>query len=373
MSESRIPILHVIPSLAGGAGRGAIELLRRLLQDRRFQTRLCVLGANSQEIKLTEDDPVEFLNAPVHQRQRLIPRLFRLRQMIASWKPQLIHSHLWPAATTVSIVAPRSIPHLIHIRDTPAWFQSDRWGPTLRRMLCRRLFACPHVSLVAVSNVAADYAATELRLNPERIQTVVNGVELDRFLQLSEVSSDRPSDRFVIASVGRLISDKGFDQVLHAVQQLSTPRDQVQLRIAGTGSAEGKLRELATSLGIAAQVEFAGQVTDMPSFLQSSHLFVHSSVSEGMSRSIIEAMAAARAVVATAHAGVQDLVIPNETGVVVPAGSPAVLAQAIDQLLFDRPRLADMGRAGRARARSHFSAERVAQEIGEIYMKTLYR
>ena len=248
---------------------------------------------------------------------------------------------------------------------------SPRWGAALRRLELRHIVANSQVRFVSVSSAAADFTARALSLDCRRIQTVLNGVELDAFLAVRPLCP-HPERRFVIGCAGRLIADKGFDIVLTAISRIGLPRDQFLLRIAGSGSGEPALRELAHTLGIAESVEFLGHVTDMPQFMAGIDLFVHASVAaEGLSRALIEAQAAGRPVVTSDHAGAREAIDNEVTGVIVPAGDPSALARAIDSFINDSAQWLAMGTAGRERAARVFSAQRVVNELTEIYTQML--
>jgi glycosyltransferase involved in cell wall biosynthesis len=368
--QSRPRILQIISTLEGGGGRNALELVRGFQGDKRFDVRLCVLGTPPLDETPSPDDPIDFLHAPVHQRSTLYHRMMGLSRLIARWQPQLIHSQLWPTALTAGLVVPRSLPHLIHIYDTPSSLQSPRWGASLRRAVLRRIVSSPRVRLVAVSTAAAEYSADALRMNRSRIQTVMNGVSLDEFLAVPELRHD-PESPFVIACAGRLIAEKGFHHVLEAVRCMTLPRDKFRVCLAGTGSAESSLRELCQRCGIAEIVHFAGSVTDMPAFFSKADLFVHGSVAEGLARVLMESLASGRPVVASEHAGVREAIDDGVTGIVVPASEPQLLAQAIESLLTNPSRRLKMGAAARRCAVEQFSVQRVIAEVSGVYSEML--
>ena len=370
LCTSRPRILQIISTLEGGGGRNALELVRGFQGDERFEVRLCVLGNPLSDEAPSLHDPIDFLHAPVHQRTTLYRRMTGLRRLISRWQPQLIHSQLWPTALTAGLVAPRSLPHLIHIYDTPPSLQSPRWGASLRRAILRRIVSSPKVRLAAVSTAAAEYSAEALRVHRSRIRTILNGVSLDRFLAVPELKH-HPERPLVIACAGRLIPEKGFHQVLEAVRCLTLSHDKFRVCIAGTGTAESSLRELCQQWGIAEIVQFAGSVSDMPAFFSKADLFVHGSVAEGLARVLMESFASGRPVVASEHAGVREAIHDGVTGLVVPASDPMALAEAIESLLTDPNRRLTMGAAARRCATNQFSVQRVIREVAELYSDML--
>ena len=263
------------------------------------------------------------------------------------------------------------MPHLIHVRDTPPSLKGTRWPDAFRRFLLRRIVNRPRTQLVAVSDSAADYTATSLGLERSRVRTIVNGLALDRFLAVPNLNPAFQS-QFVIACAGRLIADKGFDLIIRSVALLNIPKERVLVRIAGTGSAEPQLRSLATELGVESNLEFAGQVSDMPQFLGQADIFVHSSVAaEGMARVLIESQAAGRPVVTTDHAGAREAVVDGITGLVTPPSDPVALSAAIESLVRNRSRLVEMGDAARCRAEQMFPIGRVLAEVSDQYIQML--
>lgn len=362
-------ILHVVPSLEGGAGRGAAEIVRTLQQSSGMETRLCVLGSSKTvDATVAEQLPVDFLEAPIHIRSLTLRRCWGFRQLLRRFQPNLIHSHLWPGALAVGILASGQIPHLIHVRDAPVSLTLTRLGSRVRRQLLQRIAARPNCRIVAVSPVAAEYAAAMLKLPGNRIRVIINGIDLSRFQAIPPL--ELPDDRIVIASAGRLIADKGFDFLIRGISRMRQ-RERVRLRIAGQGSFEPKLQALARQTGIEAQVEFVGHVQNMPDYLANCHIFAHGSINEGMSRVLIEAMGAGRPVVAVDHPGIEDVVDNQTTGIIVPRDEIA-LAEALDGLVTSRGDRSRMGIAGRERAFAHFTTERVVRELKETYDAMLH-
>lgn len=366
-NDQRTRILHVISTLEGGAGRGAMELVRELQRNEHYSAQLCVLGASRSDLPSTGLDWVTFLDCPVHIRSTTTRRLIRLRRLIKSWNPSLIHSHLWPSAVTVGLVSPSSIPHLIHIRDTPPSLISPRLGSRLRRGFSKRLFSHEHVRFVSVSRAAAEYSINALQINPDRISTVLNGVRLEQFLAVPAISMDRATP-FIALCAGRLISDKGFEDILRAIKITQLPPEVLKLRVAGEGSLLPRLKTLAIDLEISEQVEFLGQVTNMPSVLEKADVFIHNSIAaEGLSRAILEAMGAGRSVISSDHAGAREAIEDGATGFIVPIQSPASIASAIHTLILNPTLHYAIGAAARCEAQKRFSVRRVTDEVVTIY------
>ncbi|HYL79884.1 MAG TPA: glycosyltransferase [Candidatus Acidoferrum sp.] len=136
--------------------------------------------------------------------------------------------------------------------------------------------------------------------------------------------------------------------------------------LVGRGPEEASLRSCASSLGVAARVEFVGEQGDVVPYLHRMDVYVQSSVAEGMPNSVLEAMACGLPVVATSVGGTLELVLDGETGLLVPPGDPAALADAMLKLLEARELAEALGRAGRARVESHFGEGLMLRRMEEL-------
>jgi glycosyltransferase involved in cell wall biosynthesis len=140
-----------------------------------------------------------------------------------------------------------------------------------------------------------------------------------------------------------------------------------RLHIAGDGVCLGDLQQLTQELHLGEHVLFLGPVRDVPALLARSSLFVLSSLSEGVSLTLLEAMARGRAAVATEVGGNPEVVVPGETGMLVPPRRPELLAEALLALWRDPARSAAMGLAGRRRAERHFDVRRMVAAYEALY------
>ncbi len=167
--------------------------------------------------------------------------------------------------------------------------------------------------------------------------------------------------------LARLIPLKNVESVIVATARLSAMGIEVQTEIAGSGSSECSLRDLAASLGMGDRVHFLGWRMDVGELLASWELLVIPSLEEGFGLSALEAMAAARPVVASRVGGLCELVVDGVTGRLVPPGDIDALVCCIAELASDRQRLAFMGDEGWKRVRKHFSVELMARRTAELY------
>ena len=183
----------------------------------------------------------------------------------------------------------------------------------------------------------------------------------------------------VVSLVGRICRWKGQHIFIRAAALLQKEFPNSVFRIVGSPLFEEKdyeqeLHDLVNQLGVNSLVQFTGFRTDVDAVMRESDLVVHASITgEPFGQVVIEAMAAARAVVATNGGGVPEIVLDGITGLLVPMGDADAMARAIRKLLNDPETSHKMGQAGKARVQSFFTIEQTAQKVSAIYMQILRR
>ena len=246
-------------------------------------------------------------------------------------------------------------------------YYADRW----RRRVAMRAAVAASGRLVAVSHHLADELSRELGAPRSSIDVVPNGVRhaaaghptLRTELRLTT------NDRLLIA-VGNLYPVKGHRHLIDALALLAPRYPSLHVAICGRGDLEQALAAQARELGVADRVHLLGLRGDVGNVLASADVFVHPSLSEGLPLALLEAMFAARPIVAS-HVGEVGSVLADGAGVAVPAGSPAALAGAIDCLL-ERPSLARaMADRAYAKACADFDVSRMVARYASLYEQLL--
>ena len=144
-----------------------------------------------------------------------------------------------------------------------------------------------------------------------------------------------------------------------------------RLIIVGDGPARKDLERHAESLKLAGHVIFLGERNDVPDILSAFDVFLLTSLSEGLPISILEAMAAGRAVVSTKVGAIPEVILDGETGLLVPVGNANVMAGALKRILDDKTVMTKMGEAGRKRVKELFSLEHMVKEYESTYRDVL--
>jgi len=173
-----------------------------------------------------------------------------------------------------------------------------------------------------------------------------------------------PENATVVTTVARLAPPKDFHTLLDAVRRIRRP---IRLLLVGDGELRPDVEREIARCGIADRVLLLGERRNVPAILKASDIFVLSSRKEGMPQAIIEAMFAGLPVVATRVGGVPELVTAGKTGYLVPVGSAAAIADAVDGLADDPELRHRLGDAGRLRARERFTVDRMLRRKAELY------
>lgn len=361
----RIRVMQVIDQLSGGgAEKIAIDLLTRL-DRRRFEPSVCV----TRRTRLTREE----VGAPglelfcLDRRSRFdIPGFLRLVRLMRRWKPDVVHCHKVGSNTLGRLAALAArVPVIIgHEHTMPNRSALQR---RLDRWLARR------TSLVVACDgtLARELVARE-KLPARKVKVITNGVDLTRFkLDPQRRHEVRRAlgveDRPVVGVFARLEAQKDIPNLLAAARLVRNRVPAASFLLVGDGPLRTEMVKLARSLDLGDTVRFLGFRRDVPDLMQAVDLVALSSTWEGMPVAVLEAMACSRPVVSTAVGSVADAVADGKTGLLVPAGSPAELADAL-VLLMQRPEQAEvMGGAGRLRVEQHFSLDAMLERIQNLY------
>jgi glycosyltransferase involved in cell wall biosynthesis len=216
-------------------------------------------------------------------------------------------------------------------------------------------------TIVAVGEFERDAGLAAGIGRPEQYVVVPNGIDIDRF-----ALPRRPVPGRVLM-VGRIAAPKRHDIAVDAIMRVRRRHPNAELHLVGDGPGRQELERRISDLGAQGAVRLLGSRTDVPALLAQADCVLLVSDYEGAPLSILEGMAAGVPVVASRVAGIPELVVDGESGLLVDRGSADALAVVLDRLLDDPARGAAIGEAGRARARNKYSRERMAADLTALY------
>lgn len=233
--------------------------------------------------------------------------------------------------------------------------------------------------IIPKSNDTRNYLLKYNRIATKKLRVIYNGLDLKRFTcdlldkQRLEMRKELGigAESFVQISVGRLSPEKDHMTLLKAFRRLRRKKMDSFLLIVGDGPLKEKLKATAVDFEISDRVLFLGFREDIVPLLQIADVFILSSYREGLSFSILEAMACGKPVVATKIGCTPEVVIDDETGYLVPCGFPERIEVAVQKLFINKNKAVEMGGAARRKVEQQFSLVRMVGEYQQLYLDVI--
>jgi len=292
----------------------------------------------------------------------------RIRRIVESESVDVLHTHgykadlygyaaAWPGRAALVATC--------HNWPSPLW--SMRAYAALDRLVLRRF------DRVATASGPVAETLKRWKVPAHKLYTVPNGVDMEPFRDAAPTlrSQFGATDDLLIGFAGRFVPEKGGAVLLSAAPAVLAAFPNAKFVFAGEGPARAQWEAQAAQLGIASRVLFAGNRKDMPAVYASLDMLVLPSFAEAMPMCLLEALSAARPVIATPVGAVPKVILPGVTGLLCEPGDAAALSSAIVRLLRD-PRLArELGHHGRAHVTRQFAAGVVARRYTALYQEAL--
>ncbi len=299
--------------------------------------------------------------------------VYRMARLMHLDPPQIVHTHLFKSDFHGRLAARLAgVPVVVSTLHN-----SDPWA---RRPLLGAMYGATSRfadRLIAVSEDVRQYHLAYTGVPPEKISTIENGVDVRRFVGLdgagkavrNEFGID--PDAVLFGAIGRLKPQKDHATFLKAAVDILRQMPSARFLVVGDGPLRAALVEQARGLSLEPAVAFTGLRSDIPAVLAALDVLVFSSLWEGLPVTLLEGMAASRPVVGTNIEGIQGVVHPDVTALLVPPGDPKALAMACLRLGCDPALARQMGEAGRSRVASHYSLEAMIDRITRLYTELL--
>jgi glycosyltransferase involved in cell wall biosynthesis len=288
----------------------------------------------------------------------LAPILVRsLRREFRGIDPDVVHTHLVHADLygTLAVLGTRTA--LVSTKHNDDRF---RTGPFrfAERALARRA-----QRVIAITEALRRFTVEEVSLPPGKVTVVHYGLDALPEPWGPGADLELPAGARVLLCVARLVRQKGVDVAAAALPRIRERHPDAVLVVLGEGPERARLGAEGLFL--------PGRVGDVAAWYERAELLIHPVRWEGFGLALLEAMLAAKPVVASRVSSVPEIVADGDTGLLVPPDHPEALAAAVTALLDDPERAAAYGRAGRERARREFSVERMAERTSAVYAEAV--
>ncbi len=376
-------IVHVVHCFdVGGMENGVVNLINALPGD--FADH-CIVALTDAEPGFVErihrpNVRIATLHRPPGQTARIFPRLYRL---LRDLRPAIFHTRNVGTLETQFVAWLARVPVRIH--GEHGWDIADLGGANHRMLALRRVMRRFVHHQIALSAPTTRYIVDRVGVPGEAVSNICNGVNTARFTPAHDRAAVRrrlapdllPETAFVVGAVGRLSAVKNLPMLLQAfararAHKAAFARD-ARLVLVGDGPEREALCALVERLGLGSCCLMTGARDDVPELLQSLDLLCLPSLAEGISNTILEAMATGLPVLATDVGGNAELVDDGVTGHLVPSGDVDALASRMDACFSDRASLAGQGAAGRRLAMTKFSIETMVGAYHRVYTEQMRR
>lgn len=346
----------------GGAEKFFLDLLKHLDKNKFEVSLATVIGGGSLEKDFSS------LNIPlyIHGRRRLrylggLKQFWELYQLMKKIRPDIVHTQLFAADLWGRLAA--KLAHVHHIITTEQNVNVDQsWLRETLKMLTYRLAD----KVVAISTAVKNYAVKKYRLPPEKIIIIPNDVDVTALQKKMLGTAPKPTNKKIIITTGRLVPQKGQKYLLEAFAALPQ-KENCELWIIGEGILRKNLERQAANLNLGEKVKFLGVRHDVPELLAQAHLFVFSSIFEGLGIAVLEAAAAKLPIVASKIDGILDIIKDGESGILVEPKNPAALAEAMHKMLTNEEMARNLAEGAYTHVKNNFDVGAVVKKYEDLY------
>ena len=369
-----IQTIHVIYRLdTGGLQNGIVNLINNM-DTSKFENAICCLTQGGDfEKRLNKNIKVsKMFKKPGNDYQLYIKLIKYLKEI----KPTIVHTRNWAGMDGIIAAKIAGVPIIVH--GEHGFEITDLTGQNKKRKFIRKLVLSTMIDkIVTVSKNLKNRLINEIKIKPEKIIHIPNGVDTNKFnIYKKEFIRKKfgfKKEDFIIGIVARLDPIKNHKTLIFAFKEIVTIHPNTNLAIVGDGSLRNKLENQTYQLGIKNKVIFMGERDDVPEILKTFDIFVLPSLNEGMSNTILEAMATGIPVIASNVGGNPELVIDGETGFLFPTNDVESLVQKIKTYILHPELKQKHGYNAHKRVEEKFSLDQMVRRYEELYVELVER
>ncbi len=362
-------IIHVVETLGrGGLERVVIDLVEAQVKEGHKCSIICIFDAG----ELAKETLNKGISVIVCNKRKSLDlkALFKLRKIIQSEAPDIIHTHnAVPNYYVYFTIILRRSYSLINTRHGMG---SKDPNSKLERHYKKTMKRTKYT--VAVCEAARKKFINDGIVNSKKCVVVKNGIKVNEFTSLKaqakkNINNKNPNNIITIGSVGRLNWAKDFYTLLDAFHILTTDFENIELLIIGGGKLERKLKKYSKEIGVDEKVTFIGDTENVKPLLPKIDIFVSSSVSEGYSIALLEACAVGIPIVATDVGGNAEIVRDNINGFVVPAKDKSALAEKLSRLIENKEMRENFAISGKEWVKEYGDVRSMRAGYDSLYQK----
>lgn len=368
-------IVHIIYRLGvGGLENGLVNLINTMPIDAYRHAIFCLKDDNDLAQRLTRDDVrVYSLNKKEGQDWGSFVRFYRLLKQL---KPAIVHTR---NLATIEYQIPAFLAGISHrVHGEHGWDVFDPNGENKKYQWVRRLIKPLIQRFIPLSKQLESYLTDKIHVAPDKITRIINGVDTHVFQPLTVEKQPLAgcpftfyADDLIVGTIGRMHGVKDQLTLVNAFIQLCQHGSELKSHLKLIIIGDGQLREPALKLladnQLTANAWLPGERADVAEIMRRLDLFVLPSQAEGISNTILEAMATGLPVLATAVGGNPELVAEGITGMLTPAGDSAAMAEKLSEYFHNNARMREHGQQGLQRAAQEFSLTAMVANYQAVY------
>jgi len=365
-----INVMNILPSLnVGGREKVVIDMINNFDKEV-FDLSLCCLKNPGPMTELLKKDKVRlyFLNRKEGVDYTLY---FKIRDFFKEKKPVIVHTHN-PGAFIYGAIGAKlaKVPIIINTEH------GYEYKIPLRKKIIERFLMKNIDKTIAVSNDLRKKLAKSGTWSKDKIITIHNGIDLQEFNTVVHKYALRVALGFtendiLIGNVARLAPVKDHSTLISAFEIISGRFTNSKLIIVGEGELRDELEKRTIGIGLNNRVFFLGERKDIREILSIFDIFVLSSLSEGTSITLLEAMASGKPVIATNVGGNPEVIINEKTGILIPPSQPRLLAEAMQRLVLNEDLALQMGKFAKEHIKANFDIKIMSERIKRLYEELL--
>jgi sugar transferase (PEP-CTERM/EpsH1 system associated) len=362
---SKIHVVHIVFNFStGGLENGLVNIINHLPKEKFQHSIICLKSYDKvffERIKNTET-MIYALNKPSGKSIRYFVQLFKLLRVI---KPDIVHTRNLTSLECQIVAFLAGIKRRIH--GEHGWDSPQARNHNKSKKI-RKLLSFFVRRYVALSLEGCLYLQNEINIKKEEISHICNGVDINRFQPMVNTQS---KIQLEVLTVGRLATVKNQILLLKGLANVIKQNKNINVTIVGEGACRRQLEEYVDTHHLQGHCQLLGDRTDIPTLMQKADVFVLPSLAEGISNTILEAMATGLPVVATNVGGNPELVCPSKNGELFESNSPEELSQILLEYLANAERIRAQGSSSREMAVNQFSINTMAEKYKELYLNIM--
>ena len=361
-------ILQIIYSLSiGGSEIVSKNLTSKLLENEENEVEIVAVGFGGElEGELSRSAiPYHIIGRQAHE---YIGPMIRFYKIFSEFKPDIVHTHHLHTLVYAAVPAKISGAKIVHTEHEFFLLSAKRHKVYLRILSV----LCNYVT--GVGNDITDFLKTKVKISPQKLRTVINGIEVPQIKGDSVTAREKykikPSDK-VIGIVARLGKEKDHSTLLESFQLLCQSHSDLLLLIVGEGEERAMLEKKCSDLEISEKVRFVGASNDVSTLLEAMDVFVLSSRAEGLPLSMLEAMAACRPVVVPEIGAIPEVIEHGVNGLLITPGDYVDISEKLSAVLLDQQFADSLASEGCKLVKEKFDLDNSVGEYIKLYNNCL--